>query len=316
MSFYRIDDTKKRDAMIEDYVATAKRLREKSLLERAGEFRFQKDMERHFQPVVQSNEKMLKELTKHLKPIKEEVESLKDYVKQEEDEEELPRKRHRTGTEYDGYGPLARAFKAKVLANDPDVDLSFGIRFLPDGRTVMGHTNVTISGDDLIVGSEVYHGTPGLWNLITGLRADQLTKSENNWNDDDLKSYYHLVNQTRVLHQDFNRDNPNPRANSSWKWKHVLKKIWNLNKTGDVEDDEEEASGSGMSKWYLQKNGKCYRVNFVEGNGLYLNPRRKRISMRGDGLYLKHGGEIYEGNGLLLEKNSPFKNIPILGWIL
>ena len=88
MSFYRIDDTKKRDAMIEDYVATAKRLREKSLLERAGEFRFQKDMERHFQPVVQSNEKMMKELTKHLKPIKEEVESLKEYVKQEEDEEE------------------------------------------------------------------------------------------------------------------------------------------------------------------------------------------------------------------------------------
>ena len=60
----------------------------KSLLERAGEFRFQKDMEKQFQPVVQSNEKMMKEIIKHLKPIKEEVESLKDYVKQEEDEEE------------------------------------------------------------------------------------------------------------------------------------------------------------------------------------------------------------------------------------
>ena len=315
MSFYRIDDPKKRDAMIEESIATAKRLRERSLDEKKGEFRFRKDMERHFQPVVQSNEKMLKELTKHLKPIKEEVESLKDYVKQEEEEdEELPHKRRRVGNEYDGYGPLASAFKAKVLANDPDIDLSFGIRFLPDGRTKMGDKIVTISGDDLIVDHEVYDGTPGLWGLITGLRADQLTKSENNWNDDDLKSYYNLVNQTHVLHQDFNPDNPNPRANSSWKWKHILKGIWNLNKTGNVEDDE--ASGSGISKWYLQKNGKCYRVNVVEGNGLYLNPRRKRISMRGDGLYLKHGGQIYDGNGLLLGKNSPFSNIPILGWIL
>ena len=119
MSFYRIDDPKKRDAMIEESIATAKRLREKSLEERAGEFRFRKDMERHFQPVVQSNEKMLKELTKHLKPIKEEVEMLRDYVKDDDEEEELPRKRRRMGTEYDGYGPLAREFKAKVLTNDP-----------------------------------------------------------------------------------------------------------------------------------------------------------------------------------------------------
>ena len=66
----------------------------------------------------------------------------------------------------------------------------------------------------------------------------------------------------RVLHQDFNPDNPNPRANSSWKWKHILKKIWNLNKTGDVEDDD-EASGSGSEEWEMLSSKFCRRKWFI-----------------------------------------------------
>ena len=34
------------------------------------------------------------------------------------------------------------------------------------------------------------------------------------------------------------------------------------------------------------------------------------------GLYLKQGGKLYDGKGLLLGPNSPFANIPILGAIL
>ena len=36
----------------------------------------------------------------------------------------------------------------------------------------------------------------------------------------------------------------------------------------------------------------------------------------GDGLFVKQGSQIYDGRGLLLGKNSPFKNIPILGLLL
>ena len=320
MSFYRIDDPKKRDAMIEESIATAKRLRERSLNERQGEFRFQKDMEKQFQPVVKSNEKMMKELAKHIKPIREEVETLKDYVKQEDEEEELPHKRRRVGNEYDGYGPLASAFKAKVLANDRDIDTGFGIYFLEDGRTKMGNKTVTISNDDIIVDHEVYDGTPGLWRLITGTRPDQLTRSDDNWTLDDMKNYYLLVKQTNVLHKNFDPRNPSPRANGSWKWKHILKKIWNQDKNSDDDDDDDddddEVSGSGLHEIYLQKNGKCYQINVIEGDGLYLSPRHNNVSLRGDGLYVKSGKNVYDGKGLLLGKESPFKNIPILGWIL
>ena len=74
---------------------------------------------------------------------------------------------------------------------------------------------------------------------------------------------------------------------------------------------EKAVKGDGL---YLQKGGYCYRADPVEGDGLYLSPHHALT--QGDGLFLKHGDKIYDGEGLLLGDHSPFKNIPILGWIL
>ena len=38
--------------------------------------------------------------------------------------------------------------------------------------------------------------------------------------------------------------------------------------------------------------------------------------IQGDGLFLKDGNDISDGDGLLMGNNSPFKNIPVLGWLL
>ena len=76
-------------------------------------------------------------------------------------------------------------------------------------------------------------------------------------------------------------------------------------------------SGSGVAVGdglYLHKYGRCYRVPKLKGNYLYLAPHP--IFFEGDGLFLKHGSDISNGTGLLMGKNSPFKNIPILGWLL
>ena len=45
----------------------------------------------------------------------------------------------------------------------------------------------------------------------------------------------------------------------------------------------------------------------MKGDGLYLAPHP---------LFLKHGEDISGGAGLLMGKNSLFKNIPVLGWLL
>ena len=70
-------------------------------------------------------------------------------------------------------------------------------------------------------------------------------------------------------------------------------------------------SGDGL---YLHKHDKCCRVQKCKGNGLYLAPRPRFVE--GDGLFLKHGYDISDGAGLLMGKNSPFKNIPVLEWLL
>ena len=68
------------------------------------------------------------------------------------------------------------------------------------------------------------------------------------------------------------------------------------------------AAGDGI---YLHKHDKYYIVQKMKGNDLYLAPHPRFVE--GDGLFLKHGEDISDGAGLLMGKNSPFKNIPILG---
>ena len=71
------------------------------------------------------------------------------------------------------------------------------------------------------------------------------------------------------------------------------------------------AVGDGL---YRQKHDKGYRVQKGKGNGLYLAPHPRFVE--GDGLFMKHGNDISDGAGLLMGKNSLFKNIPVLGWLL
>ena len=74
-------------------------------------------------------------------------------------------------------------------------------------------------------------------------------------------------------------------------------------------------SGKGVGdRLYLHKHGKCYRVLKMKGDGLYLAPHPRFVE--GDRLFLKHGEDISDGAGLLMGKNSPFKNIQVLGWLL
>ena len=65
-------------------------------------------------------------------------------------------------------------------------------------------------------------------------------------------------------------------------------------------------SGEGGDGLDLHKHDKCYRVQKVKGNGLYLSPHPGFVE--GDGLFPKHGEDISDGAGLLMGKNSPMDN--------
>jgi len=74
-----------------------------------------------------------------------------------------------------------------------------------------------------------------------------------------------------------------------------------------------KAMGNGL---YLKKGSNIARVK-TDGQGLYLKPfKGAGLGTVGDGLYLKQGGQVFDGHDLLLGPKSPFKNIPVLGWLL
>lgn len=71
--------------------------------------------------------------------------------------------------------------------------------------------------------------------------------------------------------------------------------------------------GNGL---YIKKGGCICEVE-TDGKRLLLEPvSGKWFTKYGDGLYLRKKGRVYDGRGLLLGPNSPFKNIPILGMLL
>ena len=85
---------------------------------------------------------------------------------------------------------------------------------------------------------------------------------------------------------------------------------------------KKKRGGDGI---YIRKGKHCYRANPVKGDGLFLSRHRGGgghgggggvPTSLGDGLFLRHGRNVYDGKGLILGRNSPFKNIPILGWLL
>ncbi len=81
---------------------------------------------------------------------------------------------------------------------------------------------------------------------------------------------------------------------------------------------EKAVSGRGVvgDGLYLYKSGHGVKVIPIRGGGLQLMPKKKLHGVCGDGLFVKHGSQIYDGRGLLFGKNSPFKNIPLLGLLL
>ena len=70
--------------------------------------------------------------------------------------------------------------------------------------------------------------------------------------------------------------------------------------------------------FYLIKRGHCMKVYPIQGNGLYLKTTRpfSSYAVFEDGLYLKRGKNIDKGEEIAFAENGPFKNNPILAWIL
>ena len=184
MSFLKISDPLKRDAIVKEYLELKKNIRDNLLTERIGEQQLQTDLSKFYKPITETQKATAREITEELKPIREGIEKLPEAIQPiseatEEEEKE----------ENESVGDLAYIF-----LNRPNRDTNFGINE-EEGHHYIGDRHVIIKDNDIIFpNDERLKGTRGLWELIT-------SKNPKNHTDEDYDNYKYLMIKTNAIHK-------------------------------------------------------------------------------------------------------------------
>ena len=209
MSFLKISDPAKRDAMVKEYLELKKNIRDNLLSERTGELELQTDLSKFYRPITETQKATAREITEGLKPIREGIEKLPQAIT-------FPTTQP-LGEASGEEKPLDLGEIAKEYLKDPNRDTTFGIRNV-EGLYYIGNKQATIVNNNIIVGDEKFKGTHGLWELL-------MSKKPAYFDDNHYKEYSKLMVKTNALHNDYNPNNPYPRSSRSDKW-YLIRDIW------------------------------------------------------------------------------------------
>ena len=215
MSFLKISDPLKRDAIVKEYLELKKKIRDNLLSERIGEQQLQTDLSKFYKPITETQKATTREITEGLKPIKEGIEKIPEAIltigeeEEEEEEEKYEEDRELVGD------------MAYYYLNIPNPDKDFGIS--KKGRDhFIGKEHVIIKDNNIFLPKlgEKFIGTDGLWELLT-------SKNPQNFTDKDYDMYEDLMIMTNALHVDNDEDNPHPKGNhKTYKWLNIVRPIW------------------------------------------------------------------------------------------
>ena len=237
MSFLKINDPLKRDAIVKEYLELKKKIRSNFLSERVGEQQLQTDLSKFYKPITETQKATTREITEGLKPVREGLETIRKEVhdipgivsdmeavkkygqekqeKQEEEEEEEEEEEKRIGKI--AYKYLNRFFR----------DETFGIR-KEEGKYKIGSQDIIIFNNDIFMEDHnvMFKGTDGLWNLI-------MSKNPKEFNDKDYEEYKKLMIISNALHKNNDPKSPYPKGNhKGLKWERIIAPIWFGKKKG------------------------------------------------------------------------------------
>ena len=213
MSFLKINDPLKRDAIVKEYLELKEKIRSNFLSERIGEQQLQTDLSKFYKPITETQKATTREITEGLKPIKEGIEKIPEaiqtIVEEEEEEEEHEEDRELVGD------------MAYFYLNSPNPDKDFGITKKGKDHYI-GKEHVIVKDNNIFLPKlgEKFIGTDGLWELLT-------SKNPQNFTDEDQDMYEDLMIMTNALHRDNDENNPHPKGNhKSYKWVNIIRPIW------------------------------------------------------------------------------------------
>ena len=108
----------------------------------------------------------------------------------------------------------------RKFATVSGADKKFGLRD-KDGKFYIGSKEAKIKENNIIVGNKEYAGTPGLWELIVARSPD-----EKIFTNGEYDSYAEIMHSTNALRRNNDESESKPKSNKCWKWRHILKPIW------------------------------------------------------------------------------------------
>ena len=197
MSFLKITDPLKRDAIVKEYLELKKKIKSNFLSERIGEQQLQTDLSKFYKPITETQKDTAREITEGLKPITEGLKPIREGIEklpealqplkktEEEEEEDFDEERE----DEESVGDLAYAFLIR-----PNIDTNFGIykegdhHFIGDRHVIIEDNNIIFPNDETI------KTTRGLWDLIT-------SKNPKNYTDEDYDKYKYLLIKTNAIHK-------------------------------------------------------------------------------------------------------------------
>ena len=263
MSFIKVTDPKKREALIKDFIETRKRIKDNFVAKKVGEIEYQRGLTKLFKPVTETQKATTKEITEaqkataekitsELLPIKESIEGLPGAISfpaypalemtEEEKEEETEEEKN--------VGSLAKNYLA--YATGKKSDKIFGIYPDENNKLKIGSKRIIIKGNNIMIDDKTYPGTPGLWELIVNKNIPKIE-----FTDEDYLNYGRILKQTNAIYQGNNPMINKPKSSKGEKWKNLISPIWEEIKPkpkgkggkgkGGKEDPEPSTSGTGLT---------------------------------------------------------------------
>jgi hypothetical protein len=217
MSFLKITDPKKRAFIVQEFMKTKHNIRQNSLSDNLGDIGMQRELTKLYKPITDS-QAALKEVTERaasstsnafqaLAAIMPPTPFAINYpsIQAEEPRESMME-----------LGPIATQY-LRSMASKTLTDKTFGLHDR-NGGFYIGDSEVTIAGDDIIVGETQFNGTPGLWELITSKSPDSEV-----YTTQDIDTYTTILLNTNAI---VNPETGKVRSSSSEKYKKIIKPIY------------------------------------------------------------------------------------------
>ena len=233
MSFIKITNPAKREAIVRDYLKTKANIYAQSQEQKIGNIADDRKNVKFFKPVIESQhqlsediksqERFLKEITAAVNALPEQIDLPKHLPLQDVEHfypqahSSLPTTPYKTAYQY---GPMAARSFFKSQEHGHDHDTTFGL-YSKSNKHYIGDKRVDIDHNNLIIDGENYEGTEGLWELIRSK-----TPMQGDYTPEDLSNYEKILIQTNAIWKDYDPSTNKPRSSKSEKYTTIIKPIY------------------------------------------------------------------------------------------